>query len=209
MKVCKEKDFKKLTDGQLSTHLTAIKAARAEFPMRFRWMLLSRRGDALIEKLKAGTDRLNEFLSVIAPASKVAAPEDFDPLLPTASTMGFECTQVKILTWLNEKAISSLILPSMLLEGQRQSLVYGISKGLIEPLEGLMSGEIEDSAALMLGELCQAMRSLCALSSDSLSDIAAGLDDLALMKEMKVKAARSPLADVKMAVDNSNGDRGM
>ena len=54
MKMQKEKAFKKLSDEQLSSHIAILKAVKAEWPLRIRWLLLNRCADNHIESIKAG-----------------------------------------------------------------------------------------------------------------------------------------------------------
>ena len=64
------KQFTTLDDKTLTAHLKMVRDAQVEIPLRFRWRLLNRAVDKLIEELKAEQDDAENLVHLVGPADR-------------------------------------------------------------------------------------------------------------------------------------------
>ena len=91
--------------------------------------------------------------------------------------------------------ISGLLMPRLMLEDARRTLIHDTAKRCAQSLEAYPLGDVDDVAAFHLLSLCPSFRALLALASDDFDDITNGLDDL-----VSVAGKRTALLDVKITI---------
>ena len=75
---------------------------------------------------------------------------------------------LQLMSCVNEKVVSGLLMPSLMLEDAGRALVHDAAKRCAQSLEAHPRGDVDDVAASHFLSLCQSFRALLALASDDL-----------------------------------------
>ena len=121
-----DKQFKKFDDEKWLAHWKIVcQMRRPRSPLRFRWVLVNRAVDKLIEELKAeqhdAVDLVHMTLSSVEKAS-------FDPLKPCLRALQSQARMLQLSPWMDVKVISALSLPSLMLEDAKRTLINDTAK---------------------------------------------------------------------------------
>ena len=155
--------MKKLDDKTSTAHLKIVRDAQAEIPLRFRWMLLNRAVGKVIEELKAEQGDAEDLVHLALPSVEEAS---FDTMKPRLRALQRLVPMLQHFSWIEEKVISGLLMPSLMLEDARRTLIHDTAKRCAQSLEAYPLGDVDDVAVSHFLSLCQSFRALLAFSSD-------------------------------------------
>ena len=121
--------------------------------------LLSRAIDKLVEELKPEQSDEEDLVHFVLPSVE---EKSLDPMKPRLRAVIRQVPMLQLLSEIDEKVISGLLMPSLMLEDAKRTLIDSTATSL----EACPLGDVHDVAASD-----QSFRSLLALASGDLDDI--------------------------------------
>ena len=129
---------------------------RPSFLFRFHWTFVNCAVDKLIEELKAEQGDAEDLVHLTLSSVEEAS---LDPMKPRMRALQIQVPMLQLLTWIDETAISGLLMPSLMLEDADVDPRHGEEMCAVA---GGPLGDVDDVAASHFLRMCHSFRALLA-----------------------------------------------